>query len=153
MRKEAQTEEKKAVSRHGILWTKRGSQLVFATETDEPTFQPRLHYVVGARDYFQESRRARSLNVLQAAVGDSRPLAEAQDGDVDILKDVVIEIEEETKKVGPGEEEKRPARDTGEKAAKGNKWSLLRTVLRAVALFRRNEAESIKDSVRGFIMD
>eukprot|EP01022_Parablepharisma_sp_SALTPOND_P030309 TRINITY_DN7594_c0_g4_i1.p1 TRINITY_DN7594_c0_g4~~TRINITY_DN7594_c0_g4_i1.p1 ORF type:complete len:408 (+),score=23.82 TRINITY_DN7594_c0_g4_i1:135-1226(+) len=119
-----------------INYNLHGDPIMFATEEDELPFRPHLNYVFTIQDASKVIRRIHSVEIPQK----SHNTSPGHDNEVHFLKDVVIELNDPK---AHKEETKTLSRTT--KFVR-NKWALLRTVLRAVALFRRNEVESIRDT-------
>jgi len=105
-----------------------GSQVIIRDNNPSFPFCSRLNYVID-RDRYCNNRRVKSLEIKHNS-------KENVNAEKDLLKDIIIEIKKE-----PGEEVKN---SKGQRRYK-SRWSTLRCVIKAVALFRMSEAETIKN--------
>jgi len=131
--------------RHGsVKYAVRGSQIVFQnTETEFP-YEQRINYVVDTEKFYKRGRgyrRSKSANikVKNSSTTNHKEYFEKDfDAEFNILNDVIIEIDREI----PEEKKENPALRS---PSKRSRWTVLRSVIRAVCLFRRNEAEIINN--------
>lgn len=129
--------DKKVARTKGITCAIYGSQVIIRANDPSFPFCSHLNYVID-RDRCGNNRRAKSLQAKHCS--NNGPLSRQIDagGGKELLKDVIIEIkkqpQEECKQISP--EGRRRSR---------SRWTTLRSVLRAVALFRTSEAETIKN--------
>ncbi len=119
----------------------KGNQLIFREEAEEGKFHPRLHYVIDFKKYLWPNRKARSIEYKKPRY--RVPEEDEKDESPAVAHNVVLEFDE-TKK----EEDKHPPPSHIQLQSKSTRrWTLLRSVVKAVALFRRNEVQLINNSV------
>ena len=129
-------------TRYGsVVCAVNGSQIVFKNADNYEPFRPHVNYVVDTRHYPWANRRAKSTAVKKHPYSDTKLQEETKRRETALLKDVVVEVDREEKKSVAAQES--PKGTTKSKS----RWSVLRSVLRAVSLFRTNEAVIINNEV------
>ena len=116
-----------------------GSHIVFLTSRQDQEFRPHLNYVV---DTERLANRRKKIKSLEARVRREHNLFNELSKDEELLKDIIIEIDHNA--VPHEREENKNGAGLNSGSLKGkSRWTVLRSVLKAVSLFRRNEVESI----------
>ena len=125
-------------------YTVHGSQIVFKNVEDYGPFKPNLNYVVDTRNFSRLSRKVRSLEIRRTdeTADECYKEIQARKGEALLLKDIVVEVDREAK-----EEKKIPAIVNQRSSKPISKWSVLRSVVHAVNLFRTSEAQIINNEV------
>ena len=117
-----------------INYAIHGSQIIFRDDDSDLPFCSRLNYVVDRDRFLKGVRRVKSLQLPKSFNNASNPI-NAQN----LLKNVIIEINK-----NPKEERKRKISSPMTQKAR-SKWTTLRSVFRAVTLFRTSEAQVINN--------
>ncbi len=135
-----------------VTCTIRGSQISFKAVQNAANFGRNLNYIVDTRVYQKSHRRTKSVSLKRLKTDPELQGNNAQ------LKDVAIEVDrlpEEPKTEEQKNGLRMPTLDSPKPSDRSpskskSKWSVIRSVIRAVSLFRTNEAEPINNNVRLF---
>lgn len=129
------------VCRHGsLLCMVKGNQITFKDTEKDENFHRNLNYIVDTEKFQRSHRRIRSL---EARIGATAAGQTAQQDNVG-LNDILIDVDH-------GKEEQKNVRCLTESprltSRNKSRWSVVRTVVHAITLFRTNEAQKINNDV------
>ena len=127
-------EDKRALQSFGSMKKEKykihGSQMIISEENLGPSHSSRINYIVNGERFYR--KRARSQELCKPGNKQSK---EKRKGE--LLENVIIEIN------NTEEIKQRDAVTTALKPK--SRWSVLRSVLRAIALFRTSQTETINN--------